>query len=176
MPGALSRVTLGDLTAENRPCSRERASPTLGAFRRVVPVMRITGGSLPDGRGPLLFGNRLRTRAALTVRRTSPLLGSLEGFLSSRARVFTRARAQPRLGRALHIAWGRCAGDPGSYDRRLQPTRFLFQRRVLESGFAPNRFAAHATRERGIHARARFGVPLHGTTAFLPFAHDAASL
>lgn len=38
-------------------------------------------------------------------------------------------------------------------------------RRVPESGLAPSRTDAHATQERGVHARARFGVPSRAARA-----------
>jgi hypothetical protein len=46
--------------------------------------------------------------------------------------------------------------------------KIRFQRRMPWSRLAPNRIVAHATRERGIHARARFGVPARGGSAFAP--------
>lgn len=49
-----------------------------------------------------------------------------------------RSRARP--------AWDASGGDPGPFDRYLQPTRFVFQRRARPSRCVPNR-VAHAIRE-----------------------------
>lgn len=117
--------------------------PTLGAFRRVLPAMRIAGGSLPVGRGPVLFVtgfvrvplSRLTERAChVRARRLSSLLR--HGRHPCRSAASPRSRASHRV--------GRCGGDPGPYDRRLQPTRYFFN--DVRLGLGSLRFASMPTR------------------------------
>lgn len=65
-------------------------------------------------------------RAPLSRCAERVFVGSFEGVLSSRARVFTRARAQPRLGRSLHIAWGDVPATPVPTTDVCNPQDFFF--------------------------------------------------
>lgn len=64
--------------------ARERASPTLGAFRRVVPAMRIAGGAYPMGVALCSSVTGFVHATALAVHRARSCV--LEGILSSPAR------------------------------------------------------------------------------------------
>jgi len=69
-----------------------------------------------------------------------------------------RSRARP--------AWDASGGDPGPFDRYLQPTRFIFQRRAPLSRCVPNR-VAHAIREPPVLRR----WPASAVRALLPSSY-----
>lgn len=174
MPGALSRVTFGDLTAENRFCSRERALPTLAPF--VVSCLRCASraGAFPMGVAPCSSVTGF-VRAPLS-RRAERALGSLEGFSLFSGTHFhsCRSAASPRS--RERIAWERCAGDPGPYDRRLQPTRFIFNdvcssRGSLRIARYPRDSGARDSRPRSLR-----GSGSTMRAAFPPLACGSASL
>jgi hypothetical protein len=103
----------------SRACARvEWAWPVYGIRFRAGACSRCS----PD---PLPFEERI---VDCSLEPVSPVSSAAEA----------RSRARP--------AWDASGGDPGPFDRYLQPTRFVFQRRAPPSRCVPNR-VAHAIRE-----------------------------
>lgn len=110
--------------------------------------MRFAGRAFPIGRGPVRF--RVRSGGSLARAPLAAPLSVEQRRLSSRRARHARSGAIG-LGRASRIAWERWRQRPRSFDRRLQPTRFIFQRRATLVRSTPSR-SSHATRELPVHS------------------------